>query len=114
MAKKIQLEETTNKDPMNQQQRSAQMARVRSTGNKSTEEKVESALIKAGLGDWEKHPKNILGKPDFFFARYKFVIFVNGCFWHCCPVCKRPVPPSEYWRNKIDGNRRRDNRIHSK
>ena len=112
MPKKIQLEETTRKDPMDRQQRSAQMAKVRSIGNKSTEAVVESALKEADLRDWEKHPQNILGKPDFFFPHYKLVIFVNGCFWHCCHICKRPVPRSEYWKNKIDGNRRRDNRIH--
>jgi len=67
MVKKIQLEETTNKDPMSQQQRSAQMAKVRSTGNKSTEERVETALIQAGLQGWEKHPKNILGNQTSFF-----------------------------------------------
>jgi DNA mismatch endonuclease (patch repair protein) len=52
------------------------------------------------------------GKPDFYFPRYRLAIFVDGCFWHACPNCGR-IPKSnvEFWRTKIDQNRRRDNRV---
>ncbi len=99
-------------DPLNKAERSAQMARVRGKGNRSTEKKVEFALIEAGVGGWEKHPKGMVGKPDFFFPKHQLAVFVDGCFWHGCPVCKRRVPHSRanFWRNKIDETRRRDNR----
>jgi len=99
-------------DPLSKAERSVQMSKVRSKGNRSTESEVESALVEARISGWEKHRKEILGKPDFFFPRHRLALFVDGCFWHACPVCKRRTPTSraEFWRNKIDENRRRDNR----
>ncbi len=99
-------------DPLSTAERSARMAKVRGTGNKSIEELVEAALFENGIVGWEKHPKGIVGKPDFYFPAEHVAIFVDGCFWHACPVCNRNVPTArgEFWRNKIDENRRRDNR----
>ena len=110
----IKSERTASPDSMNKAQRSAQMAKVRGTGNKSTERHMESILIKSGNKGWDKHPKTILGKPDFFFPDYKLAIFVDGCFWHACPRCRRRTPKSDFWYKKLDGNRRRDNRIQRK
>jgi DNA mismatch endonuclease (patch repair protein) len=100
-------------DRMSKQERSAQMARVRSAGNRSTEIKVELALKDAGVRGWKKHPKNIPGCPDFYFAKARLAVFVDGCFWHACPRCRRTLPSSNaaYWTAKIDSNRLRDNRI---
>lgn len=87
------------------------MAKVRSTGNRSTEVRVEVALIDAGVPGWEKHPE-LPGKPDFYFPEQKLVVFVDGCFWHGCPRHLRlPQTQAEYWRAKIERNRRRDNRL---
>lgn len=106
-----QLEENRI-DPLNEVERSKRMASVRSSGNKSTELVVEAKLIEHGIVNWTKHPKGIIGKPDFYFRDVKLAVFVNGCFWHACPKCKRNTPRSsqDYWRNKIESNRRRDNR----
>jgi DNA mismatch endonuclease (patch repair protein) len=99
-------------DKISQAERSALMAKVRSTGNRSTEGKAEAALTKAEISGWEKHPKHIPGRPDFYFPKIKLVVFIDGCFWHACPRCGRlPVAHAEYWTPKIDTNRRRDNRI---
>lgn len=99
-------------DPLSTAERSARMARVRGKGNKSTEGKVEATLATVGLTGWEKHPQDVPGKPDFFFRDHRLVVFVDGCFWHACPVCARRTPTAraEFWRKKIDENRRRDNR----
>jgi DNA mismatch endonuclease (patch repair protein) len=105
-------EETTGVDPLTKAERSARMAGVHSKGNRSTEGQVEMVLLEAGISGWEKHSKDILGRPDFFFPNHRLVIFVNGCFWHVCPVCKRRTPKSDFWRNKLEKNRKRDNRIH--
>src|SRR5690554_6022764 len=24
-------------------------------------------------------------RPDIVFTRYRVAVFVDGCFWHCCP-----------------------------
>lgn len=99
-------------DPLNEAERAARMAKVRATGNKSTEGRVEIALTQAGIVGWEKHPRNVLGRPDFFFPHQCLALFVDGCFWHACPICRRRTPTAraEFWRTKIDQNRRRDNR----
>jgi len=99
-------------DSLSPTERSARMARVRGAGNKSTEGLVEAALVKNGIDGWEKHPKGLTGKPDFYFPAQRVTVFVDGCFWHACPTCNRNVPTTrkEFWRDKIDGNRRRDNR----
>ncbi len=95
-------------------ERSAIMARVQSTGNRSTEVRVEKALNEAGIAGWEKHPA-ILGRPDFYFPDLRLVVFVDGCYWHACPRHVRfPKAQADYWRSKIDRNRRRDNRIRRK
>tara|TARA_R110000850_G_scaffold129229_9_gene249135 strand:- start:1024 stop:1344 length:321 start_codon:yes stop_codon:yes gene_type:complete len=50
------------------------------------------------------------GKPDLVLARYNAVIFVNGCFWHGhdCHLFKWPKSREEFWKNKIENNRNRD------
>lgn len=103
-------------DPLSKQERSARMSKVRGQGNKSTELYVETVLTDQGIQGWEKHPKGLPGKPDFYFPDYKLVVFVDGCFWHACPVCRRNTPHTrtEFWMQKIDENRRRDNRTHRK
>jgi DNA mismatch endonuclease (patch repair protein) len=74
------------------------------------------SLLEEGITGWEKHRKDILGKPDFYFPDLKLALFVDGCFWHACPKCKRNTPHTrtEFWREKIETNRRRDNRIRRK
>ncbi len=97
-------------DPLSPEARSALMGKVRSTGNRSTEGRVEAALTAAGVAGWEKHP-DLPGKPDFHFSAHTLVLFVDGCQWHACPRRVRyPQANADYWRAKIDRNRRRDNR----
>jgi DNA mismatch endonuclease (patch repair protein) len=56
------------------------------------------------------HAKEIPGKPDIVFPKYKALIEVQGCFWqgHSCDYFKLPKTNSEFWRNKIEANRIRD------
>jgi len=57
------------------------------------------------------HRKDLPGSPDLVFSSRKKVIFVHGCFWHG-HRCKRgnrvPVHNREYWVEKIERNRKRD------
>jgi DNA mismatch endonuclease (patch repair protein) len=52
------------------------------------------------------HRRALPGVPDFFFQASKLAIFVDGCFWHRCPICKRRLPKThkQYWSNKLRGN----------
>ena len=92
------------------------MAKVRSKGNVSTESAAEAVLRLYKVRGWVKHPKNVFGRPDFYFRRCKLALFIDGCFWHACPICRRRIPKSRtaFWRKKIDENRRRDNRVRKK
>lgn len=56
------------------------------------------------------HSSNLPGKPDMVFPKYRAVIFVHGCFWHVhgCKYFKLPASRTEFWREKLLKNRRRD------
>jgi len=39
----------------------------------------------------------------------RVAVFVDGCFWHGCPKhATWPKTNAVWWRNKIEGNQRRD------
>jgi DNA mismatch endonuclease, patch repair protein len=108
-SQKSNPEPRSNVDNLLPEARSRVMARVRSTGNRSTEWRVRSILMRAGLRGWKLHSIQIEGRPDFAFPRQRLAIFVDGCFWHGCPKCKRtPHSNTEYWERKIERNIRRD------
>lgn len=49
------------------------------------------------------------GKPDIVFTGPKVVVFVDGCFWHCCPRHgARPRTNGVFWAEKLERNRARD------
>jgi DNA mismatch endonuclease (patch repair protein) len=46
---------------------------------------------------------------DILFTRSRVAVFVDGCYWHGCPDhATWPASNGEFWRAKIEGNRRRD------
>jgi DNA mismatch endonuclease, patch repair protein len=48
-------------------------------------------------------------RADVAFPRLRVAVFVDGCFWHGCPEHGTwPKENAEWWRAKIEGNRRRD------
>ncbi len=52
-------------------------------------------------------------RPDFVFRKERVVIFVDGCFWHGCPIHgTRPKDNRAFWRKKITANQTRDRRVH--
>ena len=71
-------------------------------------------LIRKGLHArgfrYRLHDARLPGKPDIVFPKYGAVIFVNGCFWHRhdCDLFRWPSTRPEFWKEKIEGNRRRD------
>lgn len=74
-------------------------------------------LIRRGLHAlgyrYRLHDRELPGRPDLVFARYKAVVLVHGCFWHGhdCPLFRLPGTRTNFWRDKIQGNRERDNRV---
>lgn len=50
-------------------------------------------------------------RPDVVFTRARLAVFVDGCFWHSCPVhATHPVANAEFWFVKLERNRQRDRR----
>ncbi|MDD5370449.1 MAG: very short patch repair endonuclease [Anaerolineaceae bacterium] len=76
----------------------------------SPERRLRGMLTGLRVKGWKVNPKEIIGKPDFAFPDLKVAIFVDGCFWHGCPTCQRPLPETnrEYWVKKIENNKLRD------
>jgi DNA mismatch endonuclease (patch repair protein) len=94
-------------DVFDQQKRSAVMAAIRSTGNLSTELRLVSLLRRERIAGWRRH-QYLAGRPDFVFTHQRVAIFVDGCFWHGCDCRSIPVTRRNFWRNKIQQNRKRD------
>lgn len=46
---------------------------------------------------------------DIVFTRAKIAVFVDGCFWHCCPAhYRQPATNVDYWQAKARRNVERD------
>lgn len=52
------------------------------------------------------------GCPDICFPAKKVVIFVDGCFWHRCPLHGNiPATNTAFWEEKLVKNALRDQKI---
>ncbi len=48
-------------------------------------------------------------RPDFVFPKLRIAVFVDGCFWHGCPIhATQPKQNAEFWSQKIAANQTRD------
>ena len=73
--------------------------------------KLESLLSKELWKRGLRYRRNtqLFGKPDLSIAKYKIVIFIDSCFWHCCPLHgNMPKSNTEYWSKKLKRNVERD------
>ena len=78
--------------------------------NTKPEQVVRTMLRDMGYPGYRLQWKAAPGRPDIAYPGRKLAIFVNGCFWHRCPVCNLPTPQSnvEYWEAKFKRNVERD------
>ena len=89
--------------------RSKNMAAIKSKNTKP-EIIVRSHLYSLGFR-YRIHNKSLPGKPDISNKKKKIAIFINGCFWHSHKDCKYAVIPktrTEWWKKKLDDNKKRD------
>jgi DNA mismatch endonuclease (patch repair protein) len=97
-------------DVLTQEQRKLNMSRIRAK-NTGPEVKLRKLLFAEGVRGYRIH-FNLPGKPDIVFTKKKIVIFIDGCFWHKCPVCfQEPETRKEFWMKKINSNVERDEKI---
>jgi DNA mismatch endonuclease (patch repair protein) len=53
-------------------------------------------------------------RPDVVFAGARVAVFVDGCFWHCCPLHgSMPTRNQAYWAPKLAANVERDRRAYA-
>ena len=46
---------------------------------------------------------------DIAFTKVKLAVFVDGCFWHGCPVHgTSPKTNADFWNSKIEATEKRD------
>lgn len=71
---------------------------------------VRKALREAGYPGYRLNWKGASGHPDICYPGRRVAVFVNGCFWHQCPVCRPHLPKhnSDYWIPKLRRNVERD------
>ena len=88
------------------------MSRVKGKDT-SPELRVRKAAHSLGLR-FRLHRKDLPGKPDLVFPRYKTAVFVHGCFWHRhenCPKASTPKSRRDFWQDKFAANISRDERV---
>lgn len=86
------------------------MARVR---QKDTDAEIALRRELFRLGLRYRVDYVVLSKPrrvaDIAFLGLKIAVFVDGCFWHGCPIhATWPKRNAELWKQKIEANRTRD------
>jgi len=74
---------------------------VRLTLARKTKE-TEAAAARSG-------GRHLRVRPDFAFPDRKVAVFIDGCFWHACPVhSTKPRANAPFWLHKLSANRARD------
>ena len=87
------------------------MSRIRA---KNTRPEMFIRRLVHGMGyRYRLHRRDLPGTPDLVFPRRGKVIFMHGCFWHLhedaqCKLARIPKSNIEFWKPKLQGNRKRD------
>ncbi len=96
-------------DTLTPAERSERMSRVRA---RDTKPELRLRRLIHGMGfRYRLHVAKLPGTPDLVFPGRRAVIFLHGCFWHRHPGCKLARMPKsrlDFWKPKLEGNRRRD------
>lgn len=79
----------------------------------STERALRGALHARGLRFRKDYAplRGLRCRVDVAFPRQRVAVFVDGCFWHRCPIHgSSPKANASWWQAKLDGNVERDRR----
>ncbi|MFI6566822.1 very short patch repair endonuclease [Streptomyces sp. NPDC050534] len=91
--------------------RSRNMAAIKRRDTKP-ERTIRSMLHAAGKRyrvDLRLQLEGAKPRPDIVFTRARVAVFVDGCFWHCCPEHgRKPGVNGGYWGPKLERNVARD------
>lgn len=113
-------------DVFSKAKRSEVMSLIRSRGNKDTEQRLAALFRTHRITGWRRHvtlsfparagsttpPSRARVRPDFIFRHARLALFVDGCFWHGCPLhFRRPASRQPFWDAKIARNQARDTSV---
>jgi DNA mismatch endonuclease (patch repair protein) len=92
-------------DNLKPEDRRKTMRAVKGKGT-GPERRLFAMLAGMRLKGWRRNAANVIGKPDAVFDAERLAIFIDGCFWHGCPHCRRKLPQAnrDYWERKIRRN----------
>lgn len=104
-------------DVLTLEQRHKNMQHIKANNTK-IEVLLRNELWKRGYR-YRKNYKELPGKPDIVFIKYKIAIFCDGEFFHGkdWEILKPRLEKSnnsEFWINKISRNRERDDEVNKK
>lgn len=95
-------------DIVDSKTRSRMMSNIK---NRNTRPEIEVRKRLFAMGyRYRLHVKKLPGCPDMVFPTRNVVVFINGCFWHYhnCHLFKMPKTRTTWWKNKLEGNKKRD------
>lgn len=87
------------------------MSRIRSKNTK-IDLKMKEILSELTI-PFEMYP-SMFGNPDFVIKKKQIAIFCDGDFWHGYKYHEKKKPANKYWKQKIETNMQRDQRISRK
>jgi DNA mismatch endonuclease (patch repair protein) len=96
-------------DVHSRETRSYNMSQIKSRDTKP--EMLVRRFLHANGVRYKLHDKTLPGKPDIVLPKYKTIVDVRGCFWHCHDNCKygdKIKSDSENVTSKVKSAVRRD------
>ena len=98
-------------DVFSRRKRSEIMSAVKSRGNLLTELRLIELFRARKIAGWRRNAK-LFGRPDFVFPKRRVAVFVDGCFWHGCPMHGSvPKTNKSFWFAKLNRNKKRDRAV---
>lgn len=95
-------------DSVDKETRSRIMRSIKGKDSK-LERGFYSLLSSKGIKGLDLHPSDVYGRPDLVHREAKIAFFLDSCFWHGCPEhCRMPHSNVNYWKQKIERNKKRD------
>ena len=77
--------------------------------NTGPELALRRALFACGLRFRLARRRPLPGTPDIVFPSARVAVFVDGCFWHACPLHgTTPKTRRSFWFAKLTRNAQRD------
>ena len=96
-------------DVLTKEQRTYCMSRIK---NRDTSPEIQLRKALWHLGLRFRLRSCVLGKPDIVFPKLRLAVFVDGCFWHGCPIhANTPATNTSFWVAKLTRTRLRDKHV---